>query len=236
MKVLRFFHSTFTKHLIFIFCTLSASNAFAYLKVNIHSSDFNWQNEQFRFDGEDYANDGDFFMSETINFDIALVIPEFEYSGDDVLVLTHENPVVDIKVSNLFGSLAVTNSRFELELTPWEDEFYTAWYLAFDVIDQETPQNGTASGGSFAASGGIEWRTDGSGSGTGYGDFNYYLDNWVYRRHAMEWVLDSDVHFTADPIWLTIEKISAPEPFSPGLLLTGLAFIIFARRQIKQKR
>ena len=52
----------------------------------------------------------------------------------------------------------------------------------------------------------------------------------------MEWVLDSNVHFTADPIWLTIEKVSVPEPFSPGLLLTGLAFIIFAGRQLKRKK
>jgi len=236
MNVLRFFHSIFAKHLIFIVCALSASNALAYLKINYNSNDLYWQSEELRIDDDNYVYAGDFFTSETINFDIVLVIPDFEYSGDGVKILTFANPIIDIKTSNLFSAPAVTNSQFELEFTPWADSFYTYWHLSFDVIDNEKPQNGTARGGSFGGGGSIEWNTDGSGYGGSYSEFNYYLDNWIYKRQQMEWVLDSDVYFTGDLSSLTIEKVLVPEPLSPALLLIGLTAIIFARRNIKQKK
>lgn len=235
MNVLHFFPSIFSKLLIFILCSMNTSNAFAYLKINYNSNDLYWESEEFRFDGDDYVYDGDFFLYDQINFDIALIIPEFEHSDNNALVLTHDNPVIEIKTSTLFSLPIVTNSQFVLELTPWEEGFYTNWHLSFDIIDSQKPQNGTARGGSFAGGGSIEWNADDSGYGGSYSEFNYYLDNWIYKRHEMEWILDSNVRFTGDLSRLTIEKVLVPEPFSPGLLLTGFAFIIFARRKIKQK-
>jgi hypothetical protein len=234
MRLPLIFDSIFFKHFIFILFALSASNAFAYLKINYHAPDFIWQSEEYRFDGENNANAGDFFTSQTFNVDIELIIPEFELPTTDPLLLTFDDVIVDIKVSDLFGTPVVTKSRFELEFIPG-DELYSAWGLTFDVIDKEKPENGTASGGSFGGGGYIELNADGSGTGGGHADFNYYLDNWIYRRHDMEWVLDSNVYFVNDLGSLTIEKVAVTEPFSLGLLFTGLAFILLSRRQTQRK-
>jgi len=233
MKVSYFFHSIFAKYSFLIFCAVWASNASAYYKINYESADLTWQSEEYRLDNDDYAYGGDFFFYETINFDVELIIPEFEFPDVEPVLLTFDDVVVDINTSNLFASPVVTNSRFELELTPG-NVLYPWWNLTFDVVDNQNPTNGITSSGTYSATGSIEWNADGSGTGSGYADFMYHLDNWVYQRHDMVWVLDSEVHFVADTSSLTIEKISIPEPLSPVLLLLGLAGI-FATRKMKVK-
>lgn len=230
------FYSVFVKHLIFILCAAWSSNSFAYLKINYDSSESIWESEELRFDGDDYVYYwSDFFVNQTIDFDLEIIIPEFELPQTEPVYLTFDDVVVSITASNLFGSPVVTKSRFNLELLPG-NELYPSWGLSFDVIDSQKPSNGTASGGSFWAGGSFEWNADGSASGFGDGNFNYYLDNWVYRRQQMEWILNSDVYFRSYESRITIEKVSVPEPFSLALMLTGLSAIVFTRRQIKRKK
>lgn len=233
MKVPYFFHSIFAKYFVVIFFAAWASTASAYYKINYQSADLTWQSEEYRLDNDDYAYGGDFFFYETINFDVELIIPEFEFPNVEPVLLTFDDVVVDINTSNLFASPVVTNSRFELELTPG-NVLYPWWSLTFDVVDSQNPGNGAISSGTYSAAGSLEWNADGSGTGSGYADFMYHLDNWVYQRHDMVWVLDSEVHFVADTNSLTIEKMSVPEPLSPVLLLLGLAGI-FATRKMKVK-
>lgn len=223
------FYSVFVKHLIFILCAVWASSAFAYLKVSYNSTDLTWQSEELRFGDEDDTYYGSFFIDQTISFNVDFIIPEFSTTEPTHLIF--DDVISNISTSNIFTSPLITNSRFEL--TP-DLPLYTAWSLTFDVIDNAPLANGTASGGSFSVGGLIELNPDGSGVSGGSANFLYYWDNWVYKRHDMEWILNTDVHFANYESQLTIEKISVPEPISMGLLLTGLSFIVFTRRRIKR--
>lgn len=231
MKVSYFFHSIFAKYFFLIFFAAWAANASAYYKINYESADFTWQSEEYRLDNDDYAYGGDFFFYETINFDIELIIPEFEFPDIEPVLYTFDDVVVGINTSNFFASPVVTNSRFELELTP-QDVLNPLWSLTFDLVDNRNPANNPISSGTYLASGSLEWNADGSGTGGGWADFVYHLDNWVYKRHDVEWVLDSEVHFVTETNRLTIEKVSVSEPLSPALLLLGLVGI-FATRKMK---
>lgn len=222
-------YSVFAKHLIFILCTVWASGAFAYLKVNYSSGDLTWQSEELRFGDDDYVYYGDFFINQTISFNIDFIIPEFSATEPELLIF--DDVITNINTSSIFTSPLITNSRFEL--TPDLPQ-YTAWSLTFDVIDSAPLANGTASGGSFAVGGLIELNPDGSGTSLGSANFLYHWDNWIYKRQQMEWTLNTDVHFANYESQLTIEKISVPEPFSIGLLLTGLSLTVFIRRRIKR--
>lgn len=230
MKVSEFSLSAITKHLIAILCTVWATNALAYLKINYNSTDLSWQSEEYRFGDEDEAHSGDFFINETINFNVDLIIPDVEFPGIGFTQFTFDDAITNISTSNLFGSPLVTNSRFELIQ---EDPWFIYWGLTFDVIESAPLENGTARGGSFSAGGYVEWGPDGSGFGDGSSNFMYHWDNWVYQRHDMQWILNSDVQFANYYSQLTIEKVSVPEPFSLGLFLAGLGFIVFTRRKIK---
>jgi len=232
MKMSGFLHLTFAKYFFFIFFAAWASTASAYLKINYEDYDSTWQSEEYRLDNTDYAYEADFFRYQTINFDVELIIPEFEFPVRAPVLFTYDDVVVGIKTSNLFASPIVTNSRFELELAP-EDNWYPFWTLTFDVVDNQNPENDGIRSGTYSAVGSIEFNADGSGTGGGWADFVYHLDNWVYPRHNTEWILDSEVHFVTEFSRMTIEKVSVPEPFSLGLLLTGLGAIVFARRKIK---
>lgn len=233
MKMSGFLHLTFAKYFFFIFCAAWASAASAHYKINYESSDLIWQSEDYRLDGDDYISGGDFFSSQTIDFDVELIIPEFEFPDVAPVLYTFDDVVVGIHTSNLFVSPVVTNSRFELELTQ-QNVLVPLWSLSFDVVDnQSSGHNGTSSG-RYSATGSIDWDASGSGNSSGWADFVYYLDNWVYTRHDMEWILDSEVHFTTETNRLTIEKVSVPEPLSPVLLLLSLASI-FAARKMKVK-
>jgi len=223
------FYSVFVKHLIFILCTAWASSAFAYLKVSYDSGELTWQSEELRFGDEDYVYYGDFFIDQTIRFNVDFIVPEF--SATEPTHLIFDDVITNISTSTIFGSPLVTKSRFEL--TP-DFPLYTAWSLTFDVIDNAPLATGTASGGSFSVGGLIELNSDGSGVSWGSANFLYHWDNWVYKRHDMQWILNTDVHFANLETQLTIEKVSVPEPFSIGLLLTGLSLIVFSRRKIKR--
>ncbi|MEN0039032.1 MAG: PEP-CTERM sorting domain-containing protein [Cellvibrio sp.] len=223
------FYSVFAKYLLCILCTAWASSAFAYLKVSYDSGDLTWQSEELRFGDEDYVYYGDFFIDQTISFNVDFIIPEF--SATEPTHLIFDDVISNISTSTIFTSPLITNSRFEL--TP-DLPLYTAWSLTFDVIDNAPLANGTASGGSFSVGGLIELNPDGSGVSWGSANFLYYWNNWVYRRHDMEWILNTDVHFANFESPLTIEKISVSEPLSLGLLLTGLSLIAFTRRKTKR--
>lgn len=226
------FNSVFAKYLIFIFCAVWAANTFAYLKITYDSSELFWESETLQLDDQPDAYESSFFASQILDFDVELIIPEFEYPPAEPLYLSFNNAVVSITASDLFSSPVVTKSRFDLELIPGDE--YISWGLAFDVIDNQKPANGIASGGSFSAGGSFEWNPDGSGSGLGDGHFNYYLDKWIYKRQQMEWVLSSDVYFRTYESNITVQQVHVPEPFTPVLLLSGLIGI-FAARKMKAK-
>ena len=231
MKAPRFY-SVFYKPLVFIIFALWGSNALAYLVINYDSNDLMWQSEELRIDDDDYASYGDFFIDQTINFKIKIIIPDIESSNPETAPSVFNDVIKSISTSNIFTSPLITKSRFEL--IP-EGPLFSYWSLTFDVIESGPLTNGTASGGSFSTGGFISWNPDGSGVGNGIANFMYYWDNWVYRRQQMEWILNTDVHFANYESQLTIEKVSVAEPIPLGLLLAGMIFIFFARRPIKLK-
>lgn len=233
MKTSGFLHLSFAKYFFVIFFAAWASTASAHYKINFESSDLTWQSEEYRVDNDDYVYGGDFFSYQTIDFDVELIIPEFEFPDVEPVLYTFDDVVVGIHTSNLFASPVVTNSRFELELTQ-QNVLVPLWSLSFDVVDNQSPENNGTSSGRYSATGSIEWDASGSGNSNGWANFEYHLDNWVYTRHDMEWELDSEVHFTTETNRLTIEKVSVPEPLSSALLLLGLAGI-FAARKMKMK-
>lgn len=225
MRTFQFFLLNVFKSLVFILFALSAANAIAYMKINYKTDDLVWFDEQLRDDG--YTNFADFFWREKINFDIDLIVPDVEFSGSE-MIFTFEDPVIDVKASNFFNSMEITNARAEIVFFPFEGSLITEFLLTFDILDLVKPANGTAQGGSFQAFTLIQ---DGN-TNISHVDFNYYLDNWIYKRHDMEFELNSSVHFRTETAWLTLEKISVPEPFAPALLLTGLALMLLVRGRI----
>lgn len=227
MRTFQFFRLNLFKSLVFILFALSTSNAIAYMKINYKTDDLVWFDEQLRYDG--YTNIADFFWEEKINFDIDLIVPDFEFSGSE-MIFTFEDPVIDVKASNFFNSMEITNARAEIVFFPFEESLITEFLLTFDIIDLVKPVNGTAQGGTFSA---LTIMNAGTPSNINRVNFDYYLDNWIYTRGGMESELSSSVQFRSENSWLTIEKISVPEPFSPALMLTGLAFMFLARVRTK---
>lgn len=227
------FCPSFSKYLVFMICALWGSNACAYLMIHYNTNDLRWQSEELRFGDDDYAYYGDFFIDQTINFEIQIIIPDINSSDGDTTPLVFNNAVKSISTSNIFSSPLIYKSRFEL--IPEEPlSFY--WSLTFELIENEPLTNGTASGGFFSAGGYIERSADGFRNGGGSANFMYYWDNWIYRRQQMEWILNTDVHFANDENQLTIQKVSVAEPVPIGLLITGLGLIFVMRRQPYLKR
>lgn len=214
--------------LVLIFFVLSASNAVAYMKINYKTDDLRWVDEQLRFDG--YTEPADFFWHERISFDISFVVPDFEFSGSENMYVTFDDAVIDVKASHFFDSILITNSRAEIAFFPHEDSLSTEFFLSFDITDATKPENGSAQGGSFSA---FTIINEGNPNNINYVGFDYYLDDWIYKRHEIEYELSSSVQFHTDTSWLTIEKVSVPEPFAPALLLTGMALLLLMRARIK---
>jgi hypothetical protein len=72
-----------------------------------------WQSEELRID-DDYASYGDFFIDQTINFKIKIIIPDIESSNPETAPSVFNDVITSISTSNIFSSPLVTKSQFEL--------------------------------------------------------------------------------------------------------------------------
>ena len=216
--------------IILLSCT--SSTASAHYKIIYETTPLYWEKEWFHF-GDNNLDGETFFIDDEISFAATLIVPEFAWDAGGPPTLRYENPVVDVKASEYFGSVDITSSFFELEISEWEGEIFGSWVMGFDILDTNTSSslNGGTSRGSFLASGWLIPDTGGYGGAT----FTYYLDNWTYRRQQMEWQLYSIVDFLSyDSGKITLETITVPEPKGLLLLLTGfiLIFALNARRKL----
>lgn len=210
---------------------LFASTASAYMKIDIKSSPLTWYDEYYHLAGDDYRSFMDFFSNEKIEFDIALIIPDLPFETHENFYLTFSNPVVSVNTSTFFNSITIDNSYFVFEQTKGEDYLFSDW--AINVTISEDVGNGETRRGSFYAHG---WFTSNNEGAISRAMFDYYQDNWLYRRQSEEYRLFSGAFFEGyEAGTLTVERISVPEPFAPALFLTGLIFIAINQRMRKRK-
>lgn len=224
MKYFLYFAST-------IFAMALSCSASAYMKYTYETALMKWA-----WDETSYYEDGTSARSEALwysefQFSIDFIIPEINFDLDDGEVRVYEfhNPVVSVTTSDLFQTVSVESSHFFMETWKAEGDIYKSWYLNLDITSPGFPL-----GEGLSAS--IK-------SGNDSDSMQLRLDKFRHTSRGFTQIIDVDAFFSGyyygppfpepDGIYrLTSQKISVPEPFSPLLLLTGLAGIFVTRKRL----
>ncbi|HSC68179.1 MAG TPA: hypothetical protein VLC79_10835 [Cellvibrio sp.] len=237
MKTERVFLSITLPLLLLTFAQTASA---AYMKYTYQTPVMNAVSEQ-SYDDDGIMPGRELFWSATEQLEIAMILPEIQYELEEMEVFyqVYDNPVVSITGSHYFNNIRIDSSNFIFEAWKVDGHIYQDWWLTFDITDSNFP-NDMERRASFRSTGSSSYMT-------------LYQDNYYARgcagQYPPEWemgcwegIYDSVVEFEGhydtplDPEYpgginrMHGERIAVSEPFTPFLLLTALASLLFSRR------